>query len=123
MKLAINIKGNSTVVMMGSEEPILRSVQDALEIMASVRYEYKSQKIILEKSCLSEEFFSLQSGMAGEILQKFTNYRIALAIIGDFSGYKSKSLHDFIYECNRGSQVFFLPDKATALEKLHSLTE
>jgi len=121
MKLAINIKGDSTVVVLGSEEPILRSAQDALELMASVRYEYKSQKLVLEKSCLTEDFFSLRTGIAGEILQKFTNYGMLFAIIGDFSVYQSQSLHDFIDECNRGGRILFLPNKEKALEKLHGI--
>ncbi|TCO68680.1 DUF4180 domain-containing protein [Marinisporobacter balticus] len=30
-----------------------------------------------------------------------------IAIVGDFCAYKSKSLHDFIYECNSGNCVCF----------------
>ena len=39
--------------------------------------------------------------MAGEILQKFSNYRVRLAIVGDFTPYSSKSIKDFIYESNK----------------------
>ena len=30
-----------------------------------------------------------------------------LAIVGDFDKYESKSLKAFIYECNRGKDIFF----------------
>lgn len=46
--------------------------------------------------------------MAGEILQKFSNYRMPLAIIGDFSGLDSKSLKDFIRESNKNKHVSFV---------------
>ena len=41
-----------------------------------------------------------------------------IAIIGDFSVYDSKSLKDFIYECNNGKDIFFLPDEKSGIEKL-----
>ena len=41
-----------------------------------------------------------------------------LAIVGDFSGYTSKPLRDFIYESNNGSHVFFVATVEEALEKL-----
>lgn len=47
------------------------------------------------------------------------NYRIKLAIVGDFNVYNSKSLADFIYECNKGKAVFFLKDEESALSALH----
>ena len=53
-----------------------------------------------------------------EILQKFSNYRMKLAIVGDFSGYRSKSLRDFIGECNRGSLIFFEDNEEAALNAL-----
>ncbi|MFC8563131.1 DUF4180 domain-containing protein [Peribacillus frigoritolerans] len=40
------------------------------------------------------------------ILRKFANFHIEFAIIGDFSSYTNKPLKDFIYECNKGNNVF-----------------
>jgi hypothetical protein len=56
--------------------------------------------------------------MAGEILQKFSNYRVKLAIVGDFSKYSSKSLADFIYESNKGKHINFVATKTEALKVL-----
>lgn len=56
--------------------------------------------------------------MAGEILQKFSNYRVRLAIVGDFSKYTRKSIKDFIYESNNGKQVNFVPSIPDALKVL-----
>lgn len=38
--------------------------------------------------------------------------------LGDFTIYTSKSLRDFIYECNKGKDIFFLPEEEQAIEKL-----
>lgn len=74
--------------------------------------------MIINKSSICEEFFDLRTKVVGEVLQKFINYRKRIAIIGDFSKYTSKSLRDFIYESNKGKDVFFLPDEVQAIEKL-----
>lgn len=64
--------------------------------------------LVIHKECLLEDFFDLKTGIAGEILQKFSNYRMKLAIIGDFSACKSKSLKAFINESNRGRIIRFV---------------
>lgn len=58
--------------------------------------------------------------IASDILQKFVNYGIKFAIFGDFTGYTSKPLKDFIYECNQGKDVFFAKDEAEAVEILNA---
>ncbi len=54
-----------------------------------------------------KKFFILSSGLAGDVLQKFVNYRFRIAVYCDFSKYASKPLKDFIRESNRGKDVFF----------------
>ena len=56
--------------------------------------------------------------MAGEILQKYVNYGGHIAIYGDYSGHTSKPLRDFIYESNKGKDVFFVATEEEALAKL-----
>jgi hypothetical protein len=73
---------------------------------------------VLPKAAVCEDFFKLSTGIAGEILQKFVNYNAKVAIVGDYSGYTSKPLHDFIYESNKGTAVFFIGTQDEALEKL-----
>ncbi|MBU5311594.1 DUF4180 domain-containing protein [Tissierella carlieri] len=74
--------------------------------------------MILDKKVICEEFFTLSNGFAGEVLQKFINYHTKLAIISDFSKYTSKSLQNFIYECNKGKDIFFVDNLEQAVEKL-----
>jgi hypothetical protein len=77
----------------------------------------------LDKAAVSEDFYNLKTGLAGEILQKFVTYYVRLAIVGDFSTYQSKSLRNFIYESNKGKHIFFLPDPEQAVEKLSGFPE
>lgn len=69
--------------------------------------------MVLPKSAIDPAFFDLKSGLAGEVTQKLVNYNLKCAIIGDFSTEiaQSNALRDFIYECNQGNQIHFVPSK------------
>lgn len=113
----VEAAGGNIAILSGTEVLII-DVQSALDLIATVHYEADSNRIILNKSLINESFFDLKTRLAGEILQKFINYRVKVAIVGDFSVYTSKSLKDFIYESNNGNDIFFLPTEEQAIEKL-----
>jgi hypothetical protein len=106
-----------TVAELTDKNFIINKVQDALDLMADVSYNGCNRLIVYEKN-LNKDFFDLKTKLAGEILQKFSNYHFKLAIIGDFSKYESKSLGDFIRESNRGNMIYFAEDLQTALLRL-----
>ncbi len=114
-------KLNEVVAAVRGNELLLSSPQDALDLIATARYETGCEALILPKEIVSEDFFILSSGLAGEVLQKFVNYSMKVAIVGDFSRYTSKPLQDFIRESNRGKTVFFASSESEALEKLAAL--
>lgn len=96
---------------------LIASPDDILDSMADARFNGSDRMIIHEKS-FHPDFFELKTKVAGEILQKFSNYRMRLAIIGDFSGFKSKSLKEFIRESNRTGIINFVGSLDEALLKL-----
>jgi len=118
MNIRTVLANGKAVAVVESGETLITDVQSALDLMATVRYEADADRIILPKAALDERFFVLSSGLAGEILQKFVNYQVKLAIVGDYSHYTSKPLRDFIYESNSGNHVFFVSEEAEALEKI-----
>jgi hypothetical protein len=91
---------------------ILKKAEDILDLF----FGNNCSTIILKKENITDDFFNLSTGIAGEILQKVSNYRKRMAIIGDFENVESKSLHDFIYESNRTKQVLFVKTKEEALK-------
>lgn len=97
---------------------LITDAGSALDLMMTAHYETGCRKLILQKGCVTDGFFILSTGMAGDILQKFVNYHIKVAIIGDYSKYTSKPLRDFIYESNNGRDIFFLSSMEEAVEKL-----
>lgn len=115
-------KDNEILALVTGNEKIVTDVQSALDMSMSVKYDIHTNKIIIDKKLIAEDFFLLSTGLAGEILQKFINYDIKIAIYGDYSRYTSKPLKDFIYESNHGKDVFFVSSKDEAIEKLINLS-
>ena len=115
MKFIEHKDANGTVVEVATDEIAISSEQDALDLMANIGYLYDCNRIIIHKENLSEDFFDLKSGLAGGILQKFSNYRVQLFVVGDFTAYTSSSLKEFILESNKGKQVNFIPDLSAIL--------
>jgi hypothetical protein len=112
---------NNSIVYVPSEAILIQDTQSALDFMMTVAYDTGCNKIIIDKSAVCEEFFRLSSGIAGEILQKYINYKNKLAIVGDYTKYTSKPLRDFIYECNNGKDFFFVSSLEQAIEKLDAV--
>ena len=71
--------------------------------------------LIIKKEQLNPEFYNLASGLAGEMLQKVSNYWKKLAIVGNFSDIPGKPFADFIKESNKNRQVMFVPTTEEAL--------
>lgn len=118
-KLTINFHRNNSIAEVLSETVIINSIEDALDLMANCSYQGASKVILYEKNMLPE-FFDLRTKIAGEILQKYSNYRMQLAIVGDFTKYSSKSLRDFIYESNKTGRTIFVTTLEEALERFSS---
>lgn len=106
------------VAVIESREAIIKDAASAIDLMMTVKYETGCDKIALNKEALIPEFFILSKQIAGEVLEKFITYQMRLAIYGDFSKYTSNPLKDFIYESNRGKDIFFVESREQALQRL-----
>lgn len=113
--------GGVDIAVVSSSDVLIGDVQSALDFIATVRYETDCDRIVLNQSNVSDSFFDLKTRLTGEILQKFINYQVKLALVGDFSVYNSQSLKDFIYECNHGNDFLFMPTEQQAIQKLSTL--
>lgn len=88
-----------------------------MDLLGNLYYQHFDRVIIHEQN-IRKDFFDLKTGIAGEMLQKFSNYRFRLSIVGDFSTYPGKSIQDFIFECNKSAHVSFVKSVPEALSKL-----
>lgn len=106
------------IAVVSGDEMVIVDTQSALDLAMTVKYETGAERIVIDKDAVCKDFFILSTGMAGEILQKFMNYHVKVAVYGDYSHYTSKPLKDFIYESNHGKDFFFVSTKEEAVQKL-----
>jgi hypothetical protein len=102
-------RGVPVLVCSANGGPIA-STQDALDIIGAAFS--RADVVAVPVGRFDERFFTLRSGLAGEIIQKFTSYRLRLAIVGDISAQveASPALRDLVFESNRGRHVWFVAD-------------
>jgi len=117
MKIQPHQSSNTKIAEVLSEDIVISTIEDGLNLMADIYYQ-GFDAMILHEATITPAFFDLKTGMAGEILQKFSNYRMRLAIVGDFTNYKSKSFKDFVFESNKNRQIIFVGSVEEALERL-----
>ena len=96
--------GQHQIVEVVSTDIVVKDAQDALDLMFGT----DSSHLVLHEHNFESSVFDLSSRKLGEILQKFINYRVHLAVIGDFEKYPSKALRDFIHEINRHGDHLFV---------------
>ena len=107
MEIKIYTIDNRKIAEIISDDVVLQTVEDAVDLIGNMSYQGFDKLIIHEENMISD-FFELKNKIAGNILQKFSQYSMPLAIIGDFEKYESKSLNDFIFESNKGKQINFV---------------
>jgi len=112
-----NNESRQPVAELARGEVIISSASEMLDLLGAISFAGCS-RVIIHSESFSPEFFDLRTGLAGDILQKFSNYRMQLAIVGDFSHLTSKSWRDFIRESNRGRSVNFLSSVEEAISVL-----
>ncbi|MFN3513968.1 MAG: DUF4180 domain-containing protein [Phenylobacterium sp.] len=109
--------GGQRALLCHPEAPVIATRREAGDLIGEALGAGASL-VVVPKTRLPAEFFRLASGLAGEVLQAFVNYRIGVAIIGDLGEELAGSapLRDFVREANRGREVRFAAD----LEALRS---
>ena len=115
MEIITHQVNNTRIAEVISDGIVLKTTEDGLDLLGNLYYS-GFDKIIIHEKNITPGFFDLSTKLAGDILQKFAQYRMPLAIVGDFSKFGSKSLTDFIYESNNGRHVYFAASISDALK-------
>ncbi|MCX4696968.1 DUF4180 domain-containing protein [Streptomyces sp. NBC_01408] len=107
------------VLICGSEGERISGEGDVMDLIGNAMYQ-GVQWIAIPAERFDETFFRLSTRVAGDVVQKFVNYRVGLAVLGDISRHTTNSpaLRDFVRECNRGRQTWFLTDAAELHDRL-----
>lgn len=117
--MTIRDLGGLRAYLVAPEGPPLGSSQDALDLIGAT-YGQDVDLIVVPAARLHPDFLVLRTGMAGEFLQKMTNYGLRFAVVGDIATAvgESRPLQDFVTESNRRRQTVFAADEAELLRLL-----
>lgn len=112
------------VVTCASNGPTLRTEQDAVDLLAAAYFE-QPDYFAIPVGRLDPEFFTLSSGIAGALMQKFIQYGARVVVVGDISAHveRSNAFRSFVDETNRGRQFWFVADPAELDARLAALTQ
>lgn len=117
MKTEIHKKESLSTVEIISQEILIKKPEDGKDLFADFYYQ-GYEGIVFHGRNISDAFYDLKTGIAGEILQHATNFRVRIGIIGDFDKFKSESLKAFIRESNRKGKYVFKPTLSEIMEPL-----
>ena len=99
-------------ILIASDSGIsIRSFRDISDAIAAC---FGTDGLILTESDLAQEFFDLRSGLAGELFQKFINYKLRMAIVlPDPEAYGDR-ISELAYEHKSHSMIRFVRSKDEA---------
>lgn len=99
------------VLRCDADGPLIDGDQQAADLIGEA-FSNRATLIAVPISRLGANFFDLRSGVAGVIAQKVVVYHVKLAIVGDVSAHMAASgaLRDWVRECDRSGEVYFVPD-------------
>ncbi|MFJ4670374.1 DUF4180 domain-containing protein [Kitasatospora purpeofusca] len=112
------------VVRLSADGPVVRDPRDGTDLLGEA-FAQDAEWLVVPAARFGPEFFTLGTRLAGEVTQKFAQYRVGLAVVGDLSAYTGASgaLRDFVRESNRGRQLWFLADEAEFDARIDALRE
>jgi hypothetical protein len=97
-----------------ADGPRIRTAQDAMDLIAITFVPDGAETIVVPVARLDPDFFQLSTGVAGEVVQKFVNYRRRLVVVGDVTEHvaRSDAFRDWLREVNRGHYLRFVATDA-----------
>ncbi|MFC4120918.1 DUF4180 domain-containing protein [Nonomuraea zeae] len=106
------------VLVCEPDGPRLRQERDALDLIGAA-FGRGARWVAVPAERLHDDFFVLRTGVAGEMVQKFAQYRLGMAIVGDISRFTdaSSALRAWVVESNRGGQLWFVRDLEELAER------
>jgi hypothetical protein len=103
----------TTTLRLDTAGPRIRTAQDAMDLIATTFVPDGPDTIVVPVERLDPDFFRLSTGVAGEIVQKFVNYRRRLVVLGDVSDHieRSDAFRDWLREVSRGHDLRFVTEE------------
>ncbi|MDU4698462.1 MAG: DUF4180 domain-containing protein [Paenibacillus sp.] len=106
-------KNSQTIIVVTSAEPPIATGKEA-NCFIEACMEHNALRLIVYAEALSEDFFNLRTGLAGEILQKFVNFSLRAAIVAVDGSLIQGRMKELLAESNRGNTFRVFASQAEA---------
>jgi hypothetical protein len=90
------------------------SIRSFKDISQALNACFDATGILLSENDLSPEFFDLRSGLMGEFFQKFTNYKLKIAVVLQNPKAYGERFSELVYEHRSHNMIRFLATKDEA---------
>ncbi|GAB6930637.1 DUF4180 domain-containing protein [Paenibacillus sp. JCM 10914] len=110
------LESEKYIELMSSTEP-LSTENDTLDLI-SLCWEHETNALMIHYAALSEDFFKLKTKLAGNMIQKFTNYGIKAAAIISQETIQTGRFKEMAMETNKGNHFRLYESKEEAEEWL-----
>lgn len=109
-----------SLAVCAADGPSLARDTDATGLLGEL-WDQDVDMIVIPMARFADDFFVLSTRVAGEIIQKFVNYRMRVAVLGDMAEHvaRSEAMASFVRESNRGTHLWFLPTLDDLTERLN----
>ncbi|MEU8342062.1 DUF4180 domain-containing protein [Spirillospora sp. NPDC048832] len=110
MSDAVQERSGVPVLVCDPDGPPIATLEDGLDLIGATFL--GAEVVAVPATRLDARFFSLGSRFAGDLMQKFVQYGVRLAVVGDISAHmaESSALRALVRESNRSAHVWFVPD-------------
>jgi len=115
--------GSIRILLFASTGPLLASPGDSNDFIGEA-WSVSAELLAIPVERLGPDVLNLRTRVGGEVFQKFANYRLRCAIVGDITAAVdgSGALRDFVRETNEGSALWFVPDVDQLCARLETET-
>lgn len=117
--ITLNTVNNTSYAECVAKQKIITIEQDAVNLIGLCGYHH-TNNLLLYADNVDDRFFELKSTLAGNVLQKFMNYymRVAMIMKDDLSD--NKRFKEMALETNKGNYFRIFKDKQKAVDWLTS---
>ncbi|MCL4861504.1 MAG: DUF4180 domain-containing protein [Caldilineaceae bacterium] len=105
------MNSEQSIIIASEAEIAIRTIQDIPDVLGAC---FGATGLLLTEQDLAPAFFDLKSGLAGELLQKFVNYRLRVAIVVADPAAYGERFGELVREHRSHGLVRFAPTRAEA---------
>jgi Domain of unknown function (DUF4180) len=107
-------------VIVAADHNLRIDAMSDIQLLLEAAFSADADGVLLTQSDLAIEFFDLRSGLAGELFQKCTNYRLRLALVVAQPATHGERFNELAREHARHTRIRFFAIESEALEWLEA---